>query len=65
MVESNLQDVFIINQFGFVFAVALSYSQQILDEGVIPMTSSDVPVDALVTPAGVIPISTEAFDRCQ
>ncbi|XP_057443038.1 5-formyltetrahydrofolate cyclo-ligase, mitochondrial [Lotus japonicus] len=45
--------------------VALSYSQQILDEGVIPMTSSDVPVDALVTPAGVIPISTEAFDRCQ
>ncbi|KAK7317220.1 hypothetical protein RJT34_01262 [Clitoria ternatea] len=41
--------------------VALSYSQQILDEGVIPVTSSDVPVDALVSPDGVIPISTAAL----
>ncbi|KAK4264259.1 hypothetical protein QN277_025464 [Acacia crassicarpa] len=43
--------------------VALSYSEQILDEGVIPMTSSDVPVDALVSPAGVIPISAAALNR--
>ncbi|XP_057758455.1 5-formyltetrahydrofolate cyclo-ligase, mitochondrial isoform X1 [Arachis stenosperma] len=43
--------------------VALSYSEQILDEGVIPMTSSDVPIDALVSPAGVIPITTAAINR--
>ncbi|CAL0319952.1 unnamed protein product [Lupinus luteus] len=43
--------------------VALSYSEQILEEGVIPITSSDVPIDALVSPEGVIPISTAAFNR--
>ncbi|KAK7304573.1 hypothetical protein VNO77_42454 [Canavalia gladiata] len=43
--------------------VALSYSQQILDEGVIPVTSSDVPVDALVSPEGVIPINPAALNR--
>ncbi|KAM1026068.1 hypothetical protein ACFX13_039754 [Malus domestica] len=43
--------------------VALSYSTQILDEGVIPITPHDVLVDALVSPAGVIPISPAAFDR--
>ncbi|XP_030937175.1 5-formyltetrahydrofolate cyclo-ligase, mitochondrial-like [Quercus lobata] len=43
--------------------VALSYSLQILDEGVIPVTANDVPVDALVSPAGVIPISLDALDR--
>lgn len=43
--------------------VALSYSQQILDDGVIPVTSTDIPVDALVSPEGVIPISSAAFDR--
>jgi 5-formyltetrahydrofolate cyclo-ligase len=48
-------------QFGF--AVALSYSQQILDDGVIPVTSTDVLVDALVSPEGVIPISSAAFNR--
>jgi 5-formyltetrahydrofolate cyclo-ligase len=50
-----------ITQFGF--AVALSYSQQILDDGVIPVTSTDVLVDALVSPEGVIPISSAAFNR--
>ncbi|CAI8596367.1 unnamed protein product [Vicia faba] len=43
--------------------VALSYSQQILDDGVIPVTSTDIPVDALVSPEGVIPISSAAFNR--
>ncbi|XP_050257436.1 5-formyltetrahydrofolate cyclo-ligase, mitochondrial-like [Quercus robur] len=43
--------------------VALSYSLQILDDGVIPVTANDVPVDALVSPAGVIPISPDALDR--
>ena len=48
----------------FCFAVALSYSVQIMDEGVIPVTPNDVPVDALVSPAGVIPITTAAQERC-
>ncbi|PON34170.1 5-formyltetrahydrofolate cyclo-ligase [Parasponia andersonii] len=43
--------------------VALSYSSQIMDEGVLPMTQNDVPVDALVSPSGVIPISSAALDR--
>ncbi|KAF1870832.1 hypothetical protein Lal_00030142 [Lupinus albus] len=43
--------------------VALSYSEQILEEGVIPITPSDVPIDALVSPEGVIPINTAAFNR--
>ncbi|XP_042499938.1 5-formyltetrahydrofolate cyclo-ligase, mitochondrial-like [Macadamia integrifolia] len=43
--------------------VALSYSLQIMDEGVIAVTPNDVPVDALVSPAGVIPISPTAFER--
>ncbi|CAI9767316.1 unnamed protein product [Fraxinus pennsylvanica] len=40
--------------------VALSYSLQILDENVIPMTPNDVLVDALVSSSGVIPISSAA-----
>ncbi|KAL4639261.1 hypothetical protein ACB092_03G204700 [Castanea dentata] len=43
--------------------VALSYSLQIVDEGAIAVTSNDVPVDALVSPAGFIPISPAALDR--
>ncbi|MED6226096.1 5-formyltetrahydrofolate cyclo-ligase, mitochondrial [Stylosanthes scabra] len=43
--------------------VALSYSEQILDEGLIPMTPSDFPIDALVSPAGVIPITEVAIKR--
>ncbi|KAF4349563.1 hypothetical protein G4B88_009539 [Cannabis sativa] len=43
--------------------VALSYSSQIMNEGVIPMTENDIPVDALVSPSGVIPISSAALDR--
>ncbi|XP_021803524.1 5-formyltetrahydrofolate cyclo-ligase, mitochondrial-like [Prunus avium] len=42
--------------------VSLSYSVQILDEGV-PVTPHDILVDALVSPAGVIPISPAALDR--
>ncbi|GLU12271.1 hypothetical protein SLE2022_289660 [Rubroshorea leprosula] len=43
--------------------VALSYSVQIMDEGVIPVTPNDVLVDALVSPSGVIPISPAALER--
>ncbi|KAG8379051.1 hypothetical protein BUALT_Bualt07G0048100 [Buddleja alternifolia] len=37
--------------------VALSYSVQILEDGVIPLTPNDVPVDALVSSSGFIPIN--------
>ncbi|KAL2513338.1 transducin family protein/WD-40 repeat family protein [Abeliophyllum distichum] len=39
-----------------VFQVVLSYSLQLLDDNVIPVTSNDVLVDALVTSSSVIPI---------
>lgn len=47
----------------FCCLVALSYSIQILDDGVIPITPNDVDVDALVTPSGVIPVSAAARQR--
>ncbi|XP_061373485.1 5-formyltetrahydrofolate cyclo-ligase, mitochondrial isoform X2 [Gastrolobium bilobum] len=59
----NYQDLAKTRNWKQPLLVALSYSEQILDEGVIPITSSDIPVDALVSPAGVIPISTAALDR--
>uniref|UniRef100_A0A1D1YSK3 5-formyltetrahydrofolate cyclo-ligase n=1 Tax=Anthurium amnicola TaxID=1678845 RepID=A0A1D1YSK3_9ARAE len=43
--------------------VALAYSAQIMDDGVIPVTLHDVPVDAVVSQSGVIPISTAALER--
>ncbi|XP_012454763.1 5-formyltetrahydrofolate cyclo-ligase, mitochondrial isoform X1 [Gossypium raimondii] len=43
--------------------VALSYSVQIMDEEVIPVTPNDVLVDALVSPTGVIPITSAALGR--
>ncbi|OEL20568.1 5-formyltetrahydrofolate cyclo-ligase, mitochondrial [Dichanthelium oligosanthes] len=43
--------------------VALSYSVQIMEEGVIPVNSTDVPIDALVTSSGVIPISPAALEK--
>lgn len=46
------------------FPVALSYSVQIMDDGVIPVATTDIPVDALVTPSGLIPISPAAIERC-
>lgn len=45
--------------------VALSYSLQIIDDGAIPVTLNDLPVDVLVSPAGVIPISQAALNRMQ
>ncbi|XP_062187923.1 5-formyltetrahydrofolate cyclo-ligase, mitochondrial-like isoform X2 [Phragmites australis] len=42
--------------------VALSYSVQIMDEGIIPVNSTDVPIDALVSSSGVIPISHAALE---
>ncbi|TVU38244.1 hypothetical protein EJB05_11602 [Eragrostis curvula] len=43
--------------------VALSYSVQILEDGSIPINSTDVPIDALVTSSGIIPISPSALER--
>lgn len=45
-------------------AVALLYSLQLVDEESIPVTPYDVPVDALVSPRGFIPISPVAIERC-
>ncbi|KAH1046158.1 hypothetical protein J1N35_036942 [Gossypium stocksii] len=45
--------------------VALSYSVQIMDEEVIPVTPNDVLVDALVSPTGVIPITPAALGRME
>lgn len=47
-----------------LLAVALSYSSQILDEDVIPVTPNDVFIDALVTPSGVIYIRSGASEKC-
>ncbi|KAH9773588.1 5-formyltetrahydrofolate cyclo-ligase [Citrus sinensis] len=44
--------------------VALLYSLQLVDEESIPVTPYDVPVDALVSPRGFIPISPVAIERC-
>ncbi|XP_016494714.1 5-formyltetrahydrofolate cyclo-ligase, mitochondrial isoform X1 [Nicotiana tabacum] len=41
--------------------VALAYSIQIVDEGAMATTPNDVPVDALVSPAGFSPISPVAL----
>ncbi|XP_047174064.1 5-formyltetrahydrofolate cyclo-ligase, mitochondrial [Vigna umbellata] len=59
----NYQDLAKTRNWKQPLLVALSYSEQILDEGVIPTTPSDLPVDALVSPAGVIPISSAALNR--
>ncbi|XP_076887204.1 5-formyltetrahydrofolate cyclo-ligase, mitochondrial-like isoform X1 [Bidens hawaiensis] len=40
--------------------VALSYSVQIVEDGVIPLTPTDVNIDALVSPSGFIPITSVA-----
>ncbi|RDX91259.1 5-formyltetrahydrofolate cyclo-ligase, mitochondrial, partial [Mucuna pruriens] len=58
----NYQDLAKTRNWKQPLLVALSYSEQILDEGVIPITSSDFPVDALVSPEGVIPIGTAALN---
>ncbi|KAA8533059.1 hypothetical protein F0562_033408 [Nyssa sinensis] len=46
------------------FLVALSYSAQIVDEGAIAVTPNDVPIDALVSPTGLIPINPGAMKTC-
>ncbi|KAL5191884.1 5-formyltetrahydrofolate cyclo-ligase, mitochondrial [Glycine soja] len=61
----NYQDLAKTRNWKQPLLVALSYSEQILDEGLIPMTSSDLPVDALVSPEGVIPISKTALNSEQ
>ncbi|XP_071717139.1 5-formyltetrahydrofolate cyclo-ligase, mitochondrial [Rutidosis leptorrhynchoides] len=44
--------------------IALSYSVQILDDGVVPLTPSDVFIDGIVSPSGFIPISPVAHEIC-
>ncbi|XP_064961945.1 5-formyltetrahydrofolate cyclo-ligase, mitochondrial isoform X3 [Musa acuminata AAA Group] len=43
--------------------VALAYTVQIVEDELIPMTETDVPVDALVSSNGVFPISPAALER--
>ncbi|KAE9467319.1 hypothetical protein C3L33_00769, partial [Rhododendron williamsianum] len=72
VVEGRYYDTFLMNyqelakerKWKQPLLVALSYSVQIMDDGVIPVTPTDVPVDALVTPSGLIPISPAAMERC-
>ncbi|GMH01321.1 hypothetical protein Nepgr_003160 [Nepenthes gracilis] len=45
--------------------VALSYSLQIMDDGVIPVTPDDIYIDAMVSPAGVIPITSTTSHRME
>lgn len=47
----------------WLLAVGLAYSAQIVEDNTIPITVTDVPVDALVTANGVIPISPAALER--
>ncbi|XP_078150103.1 5-formyltetrahydrofolate cycloligase [Carex rostrata] len=43
--------------------VALAYSVQIKEEGIIPATPTDMPIDAIVSSDGVIPISPLAKEK--
>ncbi|CAI9112442.1 OLC1v1012894C3 [Oldenlandia corymbosa var. corymbosa] len=45
--------------------VALSYSVQIMDDDIVPVTPTDVFIDAIVSPSGVIPTSAAAKERFQ
>lgn len=47
----------------WLLAVALAYTVQIVEDELIPMTETDVPVDALVSSNGVFPISPAALER--
>ncbi|KAK4437154.1 5-formyltetrahydrofolate cyclo-ligase, mitochondrial [Sesamum alatum] len=44
--------------------VALSYSVQILEDNVIPVTPNDVPIDALISSSGILPITPAANEIC-
>ncbi|KAK4747301.1 hypothetical protein SAY87_026338 [Trapa incisa] len=60
----NYQDLARARNWKQPLFVALSYSVQIMNDGVVPVAQFDVPVDAIVTPAGVIDISlTSSSER--
>ncbi|GKC66179.1 5-formyltetrahydrofolate cyclo-ligase, mitochondrial [Tanacetum coccineum] len=40
--------------------IGLSFSMQIIEDDVIPVTETDILMDALVSPSGFIPISPKA-----
>lgn len=42
--------------------IALAYSRQVMDEAEIPVTDTDVSVDAFVSPSGVFRITPAAFE---
>ncbi|KAJ4789851.1 5-formyltetrahydrofolate cyclo-ligase [Rhynchospora pubera] len=57
------QDLALEKKWNKPLLVALAYSVQIKDEGVIPVTPTDVPIDAIVSSGGVIPISPIAKEK--
>ncbi|XP_022921536.1 5-formyltetrahydrofolate cyclo-ligase, mitochondrial-like isoform X1 [Cucurbita moschata] len=59
----NYQELAKVRNWKQPLLVALSYSVQIMDEGIIPLTPNDVLVDVLVSPSGVIPISSAGLDK--
>ncbi|KAK8979760.1 hypothetical protein V6N11_065963 [Hibiscus sabdariffa] len=61
----NYQELTKMKRWKQPLLIALSYSVQIIEEGAIPVTPFDIPVDALVSPAGFIPISAAALRRCE
>ncbi|KAF6157298.1 hypothetical protein GIB67_004236 [Kingdonia uniflora] len=63
MFLTKYRELCVERQWELPLLVALSYSEQIVDEGVINVTPNDVPVDALVTPDGVIAISPVAIGK--
>jgi 5-formyltetrahydrofolate cyclo-ligase len=54
---------FKFNCIRYLHAVALAYSEQIMEEGIIPVTPTDMPIDAIVSSDGVIPISPVAKEK--
>ncbi|KAK8573284.1 hypothetical protein V6N13_100087 [Hibiscus sabdariffa] len=63
--HENYQELTKMKRWKQPLLIALSYSVQIIEEGAIPVTPFDIPVDALVSPAGFIPISAAALRRCE
>ncbi|KAJ1691872.1 hypothetical protein LUZ63_016027 [Rhynchospora breviuscula] len=57
------QDLALEKKWNKPLLVALAYSVQIKDEGVIPVTPTDMPIDAIVLSDGVIPISPIAKEK--
>ncbi|KAF3322042.1 5-formyltetrahydrofolate cyclo-ligase [Carex littledalei] len=57
------QDLALEKKWNKPLLVALAYSVQIKEEGIIPVTPTDMPIDAIVSSDGVIPISLLAKEK--